>query len=74
MWVSHESGAAATTATGEAVWQYGPGLTWEEIETAWREYERLGSPDPGQFGLTVTDRGQQMWLRDPHAVIEARHG
>lgn len=65
---------AATTATGEAVWQYGPGLMWEEIETAWREYERLGSPDPGQFGLSVTDRGQQMWLREPHAVIEARRG
>lgn len=74
VWVSHESGAAATTATGEAVWQYGPGLKWEEIETAWREYEQPGSPDPGQFGLTVTDRGRQMWLREPHAVIEARHG
>ncbi|MFJ9187628.1 methyltransferase domain-containing protein [Streptomyces anulatus] len=74
VWVSHESGSAATTATGEAVWQYGPGLMWEEIETVWREYEQLGRPDQGQFGLTVTDLGQQMWLREPHAVIEARRG
>ncbi|NDZ63543.1 methyltransferase domain-containing protein [Streptomyces cyaneofuscatus] len=72
VWVSHESGAAATTATGEAVWQYGPGLMWEDIEKVWWEYEKLGSPDPGQFGLTVTDRGQQVWLRDPHTVIEGR--
>lgn len=70
VWVSHQDGAAATTATGEVVWQYGPGLLWEDIERAWWEYEKLGRPDSEQFGLTVTDRGQQVWLRDRHAVVE----
>ncbi|WP_250287391.1 methyltransferase domain-containing protein [Streptomyces atroolivaceus] len=70
VWVSREDGAAATTATGEEVWQYGPGFLWEEIERAWREYDDIGRPAPDQFGLTVTNRGQHVWLRDPHAIIE----
>jgi hypothetical protein len=45
-----------------------PGL-WEEIEQAWWEYESAGRPDADQFGLTVTDRGQQVWLRDPSEAI-----
>ncbi|MFJ9113040.1 methyltransferase domain-containing protein [Streptomyces sp. NPDC102283] len=71
VWVSHEDGAAATTATGEAVWQYGPGFLWEDVEQAWREYEGLGRPEFDQFGMSVSDRGHRLWLRDPHAVIEA---
>ncbi|MFB7399801.1 methyltransferase domain-containing protein [Streptomyces rubiginosohelvolus] len=70
VWVSHPDGAAATAASGEEVWQYGPGFLWEEIEQAWREYEALGRPGPDQFGVTVSDRGQQTWLNDQHAVIE----
>ncbi|MEI7034364.1 methyltransferase [Streptomyces pratensis] len=72
VWVTRENGAAATAATGEEVWQYGPGLLWEEIEQAWWEYESVGRPDAEHFGLTVTDRGQQVWLRDPHEVIRPR--
>ena len=70
VWASREDGSAATAATGEDVWQYGPGFLWEEIEQAWMEYGALGHPGASQFGLTVTDRGQHVWLRDPHAVIE----
>ncbi|MEU8563924.1 methyltransferase [Streptomyces cyaneofuscatus] len=69
VWVTREDGGAATAATGEEVWQYGPGFLWEEIEQVWWEYEAVGRPDADQFGLTVTDRGQQVWLRDPSAVI-----
>ncbi|RLV68111.1 hypothetical protein STAN_3635 [Streptomyces sp. CBMAI 2042] len=69
VWGTRENGAAATAATGQKVWQYGPGLLWEEIEQTWWEYETAGRPDAEQFGLTVTDRGQQVWLRDPSAVI-----
>ncbi|MEV6439228.1 methyltransferase, partial [Streptomyces anulatus] len=29
----------------------------------------VGRPDAQQFGLTVTGRGQQVWLRDPDEVI-----
>ncbi len=56
-------------ATGEEVWQYGPGFLWEEIEQTWWEYETAGRPDAEQFGLTVTDRRQQVWLRDPSEII-----
>ncbi|MEW1627741.1 methyltransferase domain-containing protein [Streptomyces sp. NPDC089173] len=69
VWATRENGAAATAATGQDVWQYGPGLLWEESEQAWWEYESVGRPGPEQFGLTVTDRAQQVWLRDPHDVI-----
>ncbi|MFB4424869.1 methyltransferase domain-containing protein [Streptomyces sp. QL37] len=70
VWASREDGAAAVAATEEEVWQYGPGFLWEEIEQTWLEYAALGHPEADRFGLTVTDRGQQVWLRDPHAVIE----
>ncbi|XCM30537.1 methyltransferase domain-containing protein [Streptomyces parvus] len=69
VWLTREDGAAASAATGEEVWQYGPGLLWEEIEQAWWEYETAGRPDADQFGLTVTDRGQQVWLRDRSEII-----
>ncbi|MFI0118618.1 methyltransferase domain-containing protein [Streptomyces globisporus] len=69
VWVTREDGAGATAATGEEVWRYGPGFLWEEIEQAWWEYESAGRPDAEQFGLTVTDRGQHVWLRDPSEVI-----
>lgn len=69
VWVTRENGSAATAATGEEVWQYGPGFLWEEIEQTWWEYETEGRPEADQFGLTVTDRGQQVWLRDPREII-----
>nr|WP_203687585.1 methyltransferase domain-containing protein [Streptomyces sp. SID14515] len=69
VWATRENGSAATAATGEEVWQYGPGFLWEEIEQTWWEYETEGRPDAEQFGLSVTDRGQHVWLRDPHKVI-----
>ncbi|MGW7588728.1 methyltransferase domain-containing protein [Streptomyces rubiginosohelvolus] len=69
VWVTREDGAGATADTGEEVWQYGPGFLWEEIEQTWWEYETEGRPDADQFGLTVTDRGQHVWLRDPSEII-----
>lgn len=70
VWVSSADGAGVMAATGEEVLQYGPGFLWEEIEQAWREYESAGRPAAAQFGLTVTDRGQQVWLRDPRMVVQ----
>lgn len=74
VWVAREDGAGATAATGQNVRQYGPGLLWEEIEQVWWEYEAMDRPGAGQFGLTVTDRGQHVWLRDPHEVIRPTRG
>ncbi|MFD5208601.1 methyltransferase domain-containing protein [Streptomyces anulatus] len=70
VWVSSVDGAAVMAATGEEVLQYGPGFLWEEIEQAWREYEGVGRPDADQFGLTVTPRGHEVWVRDPHRVVQ----
>ncbi|OKI34735.1 hypothetical protein A6A29_14775 [Streptomyces sp. TSRI0281] len=70
VWTSCADGAAATAATGDDVWQYGPRNLWEEIEQAHLEYAALGHPEPDQFGLTVTDQGQQVWLQAPGRVIE----
>ncbi|WP_327379911.1 methyltransferase domain-containing protein [Streptomyces sp. NBC_01212] len=70
VWVTRADGAAATAETGGDVRQYGPGLLWEDVEQTWLEYEALGRPGHDRFGLTVTDRGQRVWLRDPHSVIE----
>ncbi|MFE4451277.1 hypothetical protein [Streptomyces sp. NPDC056796] len=50
--------------------QYGPGSLREDIERTWLEYGALGPPGHDRFGLTVTDRGQPVRLRDPHAVVE----
>ncbi|MFD4337138.1 methyltransferase domain-containing protein [Streptomyces anulatus] len=69
VWVTRENGSGATAASGAEVWQYGPGFLWEEIEQVWWEYEAVGQPDAEQFGLTVTGRGQQVWLQDPGEVI-----
>ncbi|MFJ4961351.1 methyltransferase domain-containing protein [Streptomyces sp. NPDC088729] len=74
VWASREDGAGATAATGQDVWQYGPGLLWEEIEQVWREYESLRLPDAERFGLTVTERGHQVWLGDPQAVVRPVRG
>ncbi|MYR93114.1 MULTISPECIES: methyltransferase domain-containing protein [unclassified Streptomyces] len=70
VWVSSADGAGVMAATGEEVWQYGPGFLWEEIEQAWREYETAGRPDADQFGLTVTNASHQVWLRDPHLIVQ----
>ncbi len=73
VWVTSEVGGAST-ASGEEVWQYGIGLLWEEIEQTWWEYESAGRPGAEEFGLTVTDRGQQVWLRDPGGIIGTGKG
>ncbi|MFH9295689.1 methyltransferase domain-containing protein [Streptomyces sp. NPDC017520] len=69
VWVTRENGSGAMAASGEEVWQYGPGFLWEEIEQVWWEYEVAGRPGAEEFGLTVTGRGQQVWLGDPSDVI-----
>ncbi|MEU0135615.1 methyltransferase domain-containing protein [Streptomyces sp. NPDC006296] len=74
VWATRGDGAATTAATGGDVRQYGPGFLWEDIEQTWLEYEALGRPGHDQFGLTVTERAQHVWLRDRHAVIEPVRG
>ncbi|MGH3624932.1 MAG: ATP-grasp peptide maturase system methyltransferase [Sciscionella sp.] len=45
--------------------QGGSRRLWDEIETAHREWTRLGRPDRGRFGLTVGPHGHTVWLDEP---------
>lgn len=48
------------------VTQAGVRKLWDEVESAYTLWERLGKPDRDRFGLTVTpDRRQYLWLDDP---------
>ncbi|MEU9983610.1 methyltransferase domain-containing protein [Streptomyces sp. NPDC050856] len=71
VWVQDEDGCAATAATGEDAYEYGVRNLWQEVEQAHREYIALGSPEARDFGLTVTARGQQVWLHNLERIIEA---
>ncbi|GAA2502631.1 hypothetical protein GCM10010393_38860 [Streptomyces gobitricini] len=71
VWLRDPDGCAASAATGEAAHEYGVRNLWQEVERVHEEYVALGSPDARDFGLTVTARGQQVWLHHPERIIEA---
>ncbi|KPC59967.1 hypothetical protein ADL29_32060 [Streptomyces chattanoogensis] len=47
------------------VWQCGPRRLWDDVEAAFRWRAGHGRPDPSRFGLTVTAKGERVWLDDP---------
>ncbi|WP_431780708.1 methyltransferase domain-containing protein [Streptomyces chumphonensis] len=50
--------------------QYGPRRLWDEVEAAYREWERLGRPPRDRFGLTVgPDGAPQVWLDAPDRTV-----
>ncbi|MGI5479944.1 methyltransferase domain-containing protein [Streptomyces lavendofoliae] len=70
VWLQDEDGCAATAVTGEDAYEYGVRSLWQEVERVHEEYVALGSPEARDFGLTVTARGQQVWLHHPERIIE----
>ncbi|MFF8828419.1 methyltransferase domain-containing protein [Streptomyces sp. NPDC015131] len=70
VWLQDEDGCAATAITGEDAYEYGARDLWQEVERVHEEYVALGSPGGGDFGLTVTARGQRVWLEHPERIIE----
>jgi hypothetical protein len=70
VWLDDGQSAGATAAKGEPAWQYGPCSLWEEMTRVFAEYETLGEPESGRFGLTVTRSGQHVWLDEPRNVIQ----
>ncbi|NIY65278.1 methyltransferase domain-containing protein [Streptomyces malaysiensis] len=68
IWLHDRKGSAATV-TQEEVWQYGPRPLWEEATAVHNAYVKDGSPDVGDFGLTVSPDGQRLWLRSPDALL-----
>jgi hypothetical protein len=45
-----------------AVTQYGQRRLWDEVEAAFLQWIRRGSPGPGRFTLTVDAYGQRLRL------------
>jgi protein-L-isoaspartate O-methyltransferase len=71
LWLYSSDTASWATADFEEermtydVVQSGPRRLWDEVETAYRWWERQGRPGPNRFGLTVDEHGQRPWLDDP---------
>ncbi|MGX1757100.1 protein-L-isoaspartate(D-aspartate) O-methyltransferase [Streptomyces lydicus] len=65
--LSDRSWACCMFRDGKAarVWQAGPRRLWDEAEAAFRWWEGHGRPGLSRFGLTVTARGERVWLDDP---------
>ncbi|MEV0409860.1 methyltransferase domain-containing protein [Streptomyces sp. NPDC050448] len=49
--------------------QYGPRRLWSEVADAYRSWQDSGRPGRGEFGLTATAHGGQVWLREPTEVV-----
>ncbi|MCF3107056.1 methyltransferase domain-containing protein [Streptomyces roseoverticillatus] len=49
--------------------QYGPRRLWDEVEAAYRQWERYGRPGRDRAGLVVDGAGERVWLDDPGNVI-----
>ncbi|MEU1821763.1 protein-L-isoaspartate(D-aspartate) O-methyltransferase [Streptomyces abikoensis] len=47
------------------VWQSGPRRLWDDVEAAFRWWQKQGRPTHDRFGLTVTPDGQEAWLDTP---------
>lgn len=58
--------------TAYPVVQSGPRKLWEELETAWRWWDRQDRPGFGRFGLTVDDEGERVWLDSPDRPVPRR--
>ncbi|MFB7635191.1 methyltransferase domain-containing protein [Streptomyces sp. NPDC056149] len=71
-WVIDGRGSGAIADGAGSVIEYGPRSLWEEIERLWVEYERHGRPAFDRFGLTVSRRGECVWLNSPDRPVPIR--
>ncbi|WP_058043492.1 methyltransferase domain-containing protein [Streptomyces roseifaciens] len=75
LWLfSYDKGSWATAeyVPGRAsyeVEQYGPRCLWDEVEAAYRQWERYGRPGRERAGMTVHPGGQDLWLDEPGNAI-----
>jgi hypothetical protein len=54
------------------VYQSGPRSLWDEVETAYRWWEKQGRPGFERFGLTVDGDGERVWLDSPDNPVPVR--
>lgn len=73
--LSHsDSGSWASFIPGtdeHTVRQHGPRRLWDEFESAYQWWIRLGRPERRRFGITVTAEGQRVWLDSPDRVVSS---
>ncbi|MGC0312151.1 ATP-grasp peptide maturase system methyltransferase [Kitasatospora acidiphila] len=62
----HATGSQARTASdGDGGWtvtQRGPLRLWDQVESAIHDWQHAGAPHQEQFGITITDHGQRVWI------------
>ncbi|MEU7050267.1 methyltransferase domain-containing protein [Streptomyces eurythermus] len=54
------------------VYQSGPRSLWDEVEVAYRWWEKQGRPGFERFGLTVDGDGERVWLDSPDNPVPVR--
>ncbi len=54
-----------------AVAQYGPRRLWDEAEAGHGVWEALGRPTRARAGISVTERGQSLWIDAPESDLSA---
>ncbi|WP_103501412.1 MULTISPECIES: methyltransferase domain-containing protein [unclassified Streptomyces] len=68
---AHVAGAAGG---GGTVREDGPRRLWAEVEAAHAWFTEHDRPARERFGVTVTARGEQIWLDDPAQPLRPAHG
>jgi protein-L-isoaspartate O-methyltransferase len=75
LWIladDRRSWAAADYVPGadvHLVTQYGPRALWDDVERAYRQWEKRGRPERDRAGLSVTRGGQRVWLDTRENVV-----
>lgn len=64
-WWMHAEGGSWVEIVGNSVTQGGPRRLWPSVEQAATDWQRLGRPERGRYGLTATTTEQHMWLDNP---------
>lgn len=64
----------AGTGQDRDVLQSGPHRLWDDIETAFSEWEQAGTPDWHRFGLTVEPGAQVVWCLDTDQTWKVEAG
>ncbi|CAL9578183.1 Protein-L-isoaspartate O-methyltransferase [Streptomyces sp. enrichment culture] len=54
------------------VHQSGPRKLWDEVEIAYRWWEKQGRPSFERFGLTADSEGERVWLDSPDNPVPVR--
>lgn len=55
-----------TTAAGDhTIRQGGPARLWDQMETAYQQWQQIGRPTRDRFGLTIDNGRHTIWLDQP---------